>query len=156
MTTEVKKADGAKWRTIFSFIKKLRNEPEHSFMLMPNSENFTGYIIYLDGKPIGFATWNCLQKDPPVNRKFLRMPLDQNKPCLRQFYIIPEERRKGYGTILFLESRKQFTKSQNLYVESPNTGTGQMLAKLKIISPINSEGSYGKNGDNNVWFIYCA
>ena len=84
------------------------------------------------------------------------MKLYENKPCLRQIYIISTERSKGFGTILFTESRKQFTKSKNLYVDSPNKGTSGILVKRGIIAPANSEGSHGKNGENNVWFIYCG
>ena len=158
MLVEVKQAKAANWRTIYSFINKLRQEPEHVFMHRPNPKDFTAYIIYLDEKPIGFATWNLLRHEPPKDKEWLAnyMKLDENKPCLRQIYIISSERRKGFGLILFRESRKHFTKSQNLYVESPNKGTAGILVKLGIIAPANSEGSHGKNGNNNVWFINCG
>ena len=158
MSVEVKQAKGANWRSIYAFIKKLRQEPKHSYLLCPNPGDFTTYIIYFDRKSIGFSTWNLLRREPPKGQERLanHMKLDENKPCLRQIYIIPTERRKGYGTIFFKESRKQFTTSQNLYIESPNTATAEMLVKLAIIGPANTEGSHGKNGDNNVWFIYCG
>ena len=150
---EVLKAQGSNWRTIYSFIRKLREEEHSFFMLTPKPEDFSAFIIFLNKKPVGFCTWNFL----PLNPKYPRISLpDKDKPVLRQLYIIPSERRKGYGTFLFTESRKKFSDSPNLYIESPNKGTTEMLVKLGLIRPADSEGSHGKNGENNVWFIYCG
>jgi GNAT superfamily N-acetyltransferase len=76
---------------------------------------FTVYLLLVDGKPAGYAAWNFW---------------DDGVPVLRQLYIVPELRRKGYGSRLLVESWRMFKPTRMFYVESPSNATLNMLVKL--------------------------
>jgi GNAT superfamily N-acetyltransferase len=76
---------------------------------------FTVYLLLVDGKPVGYAAWNLF---------------DDGVPVLRQLYIVPEKRRKGYGSRLLVESWRMFKPTEMFYVESPSNATLNMLVKL--------------------------
>jgi len=76
---------------------------------------FTVYLLLVDGKPVGYAAWNLF---------------DDGVPVLRQLYIVPKERRKGYGSRLLVESWRMFKPTEMFYVESPSNATLNMLVKL--------------------------
>jgi len=132
-------AKGAKWRTIHRMTRMQRFEACKNFdaplFNHVDPEHFTAYILYKNGKPIGYAAWNFYNGD-------------RDKPVLRQLYIIPEERRKGYGTYLFQTSRRMFSNSEKLYLESPSRATLCMLLKLGVLE-IGGDVTRGKN----VWFV---
>lgn len=107
------------WRAAHTLNRKARRESGRSIgiplFLKVNSRDFTVYLLYKGGEAIGYAAWN----------------LDEDgTPTLRQIYIVPEERRKGYGAHLLLESKRLFNDPPTFYVESPNYATCCMLVKL--------------------------
>jgi GNAT superfamily N-acetyltransferase len=76
---------------------------------------FTVYLLLVAGKPAGYAAWNFW---------------DDGVPVLRQLYIVPGLRRKGYGSRLLVESWRMFKPTRMFYVESPSNATLNMLVKL--------------------------
>lgn len=116
---DVQQAIGPLWRTIYKLCREANRE-ELLFFLTPYSKYFTGYILYKNERPIGYIVWNHFFND-------------ESKPVMRQIYILPEERRKGYGSYLFETSRAMFTQSQNLVIESPNSASAGMLIKLGVL-----------------------
>jgi len=137
---EVVEAKGAKWRIVHRMTEmerleafQTRFEIPHFMRLSPR--HFKAYILYKNGVPIGYAAWNFFKGN-------------RGKPVLRQIYIIPEERRKGYGTYLFQTSRRMFSNSEKLFLESPSRATLYMLLKLGVLE---------RDGDvikgKNVWFV---
>jgi len=109
------------WRTVHALNRKARIEQYNSntfcaHFFRVNSRDFTVYLLYKGDEAVGYAAWN-LHED--------------GTPTLRQLYIKPEERRKGYGAHLLLESKRLFSNdAPTFYVESPNYATCCMLVKL--------------------------
>lgn len=136
---EIVEAKGNLWRVIYKFVKKSHEELSVGFFLHPNPKDFTGYILYKNGEAIGFATWNFLGENV-------------ENPVLRQIYIVPAERRKGCGGYLFTESRRLFSGSSNLVVESPNTASAGLLIKLGLVEETEDGCLRGKS---NVTFVRC-
>jgi hypothetical protein len=112
---KVVKAEGLRlWQHTYSLNRKARRESWGLFRPL-NSHDFTVYMLYKGEKPVGYAAWN-LWKD--------------GKPVLRQLYITPEERRRGYGCFLLQESWRLFKAGEAFLVESPSHATLNMLVKL--------------------------
>lgn len=109
------------WRTVHALNRKARIEQHNSntfcaHFFRVNSRDFTVYLLYKGDEAVGYAAWN---------------KHEDGTPTLRQLYIKPEERRKGYGAHLLLESKRLFSNDAPIfYVESPNYATCCMLVKL--------------------------
>jgi len=114
---------GGRWRTIRRMRRDWNQEGfiayriDHFRALSPDS--FTVFILLDDKGPIGYAAWNLLENN-------------EEDPTLRQIYIVPQKRRKGYGTYLFTESRKLFSDAPTMVVESPNSTFTNLLCKLGL------------------------
>lgn len=102
------------WSMIYDLNKLLKKE---TFFPRPNRNNVVGYVFLKNEAPIGYCTWNFLSRSI-------------EKPVLRQIYIIPAERGKGYATLIFAESKRLFNSSPNVYIDSPTKETAQLLRKL--------------------------
>jgi GNAT superfamily N-acetyltransferase len=90
---------------------------DHFRALSPDS--FTVFMLLDDEGPIGYAAWNLFENK-------------EEDPTLRQIYIVPQNRRKGYGTYLFTESRKLFSDAPTMVVERPNSTFVNLLCKLDL------------------------
>jgi hypothetical protein len=77
-------------------------------------------VLWKDGRAIGYHTVNEYD----------------GLPCGRQIYVIPEERRRGYGTLMFIDFLDDHKK---VAVESPNNKMLRLLEKLELVE-IDSEG----------------
>ncbi len=120
---EVVRVKGGRWRTINRMRKDWNKEGftatriTHFRYLSPDS--FTVFILLDDEGPIGYAAWNFLENN-------------EDDPTLRQIYIVPQKRRKGYGTYLFTESRKLFSDAPTMVVERPNSTFAFLMCKLGL------------------------
>jgi GNAT superfamily N-acetyltransferase len=138
----VKKVTGAMWNSVYALVRKARDETDDYHFLTSNPKKFTAYIIYRGDKAIGYCTWNFLRKPVPENMKWLHpscMGYDYSQPCLRQIYVVPEERRKGYGSKLLTESRRMFSASIRLVVESPNANSIKLLIHLGLVRRVKGD-----------------
>jgi predicted GNAT family acetyltransferase len=128
------------WRTVHTLNRKARIEQVNSntfYFFMVNSRNFTVYLLYKGDEAIGYAAWN---------------QHEDGTPTLRQLYIKPEERRKGYGSYLLLESKRLFSNDAPIfYVESPNYATCCMLVKLGF-----AEWDGNRVRGKNIYFVQGA
>jgi GNAT superfamily N-acetyltransferase len=95
-------------------------------------------IIYLDQEPVGFSMFQIDTKDNP-------WCMHDGAGDIREFFVLPSHRRKGYGTMLF-ETAKSYFKSKHIdeiYLTSDDKGefwkTLGFVQTGKIIAENNSE-----------------
>ncbi|MEM3579347.1 MAG: GNAT family N-acetyltransferase [Candidatus Bathyarchaeia archaeon] len=133
---EVVKAKGRLWMKVYKLNRLAKRE--YPYFLTPRPAHFNVYLLLKDGEAVGYAAWNRLKDGTPV---------------LRQIYVLPDCRRRGFGSFLFEESRRMFSQSQTFYIEAPISESAlQMFSKLGYVEVVGEE-IRGKNG---VRFVFSG
>ncbi|MEM2254810.1 MAG: GNAT family N-acetyltransferase [Candidatus Bathyarchaeia archaeon] len=126
---EVVKARGRLWMKVYRLNRLAKRE--YPYFLTPRPAYFSVYLLLKDGEAVGYAAWNRFEDGTPV---------------LRQIYVLPEHRRRGFGSFLFEESRRMFSQSETFYIEAPISESAlQMFSKLGYVEVVGEE-IRGKNG----------
>ncbi len=93
-------------------LNKMAKKDEISFRSVSPEDT---KVLWKNGKAIGYHTVNEAN----------------GIPCGRQIFVVPEERRRGYGTFMF---NVFLSKHDKVVIESPNGTMLKLLEKMGLVS----------------------